>query len=132
MFLGFTNFYCCFIQGFSKIAKPLTLMLKIDSPSPSENFLNKMVEDDEVVKGSNCSGQNLAKSRKSKNHQNLAKSKKSNYLKLFKSKKVILYKSKILVNLILATNADTIGYLTSKAREAFTRLRQAFTKAPIL
>ena len=28
VFIGFTNFYQRFIQGFSKIAAPLTLMLK--------------------------------------------------------------------------------------------------------
>ena len=29
VFLGFANFYRCFIQGFSKIARPLTSMLRI-------------------------------------------------------------------------------------------------------
>ena len=63
--------------------------------NPSENSLNKMVEDDKVVGRSNNSGQSLAKSKKSKNHQILAK-----------SKKAILNKSEILVNLTMATNAD--------------------------
>ena len=75
-----------------------------------------MVKDDEVVGGSNNSGQNLAKSKKSKNHQNLAKFKKLNQPKLSKSKKAILNKSKILVNLTVATSASATGYLIPKAR----------------
>ena len=41
VFLGFANFYWRFIQGFSKIAAPLTSMLKTtgspDEPAPSKN-----------------------------------------------------------------------------------------------
>ena len=41
VFLGFANFYWRFIQGFSKIAAPLTSMLKTtespDKPAPSRN-----------------------------------------------------------------------------------------------
>ena len=91
-----------------------------------------MVEDDEVVGGSNNSGQNLAKSEKSKNHRILAKLKKLSHPNLSKSKKAILNKSEILVNSTVAATADATGYLTPKAREAFTQLRQAFTEAPIL
>ena len=91
-----------------------------------------MVEDDEVVGKSNDSGQNLAKLKKSKNCWILAKSKKSSYLKSSKSKKAILDKSEILRNLTMATNADATGYFISEAREAFTQLRQTFTKALIL
>ena len=35
MFLGLTNFYWPFIQGFSKIAAPVTLILKIATFSPT-------------------------------------------------------------------------------------------------
>ena len=101
--------------------------------NPSENPLNKIVEDDEVVGKSKDSGHILAESKKSKNHRILAKSKKAKHQpKSSKSKKAILDKSEISVNLTVATNADAMGYLTPKAREAFTQLRQAFTKAPIL
>ena len=92
-----------------------------------------MVEDNKVVGKNNNSGQklailkklkyhqNLAKSQNSKNYQNLAKSRKSNYHpKLSRSKKAILDKSKILVNLIVTTNAGTIKYFTLKARVSFT------------
>ena len=119
VFLGFANFYCCFIWGFSKIASPLTSMLR--TSNLSENSLNKMVEDDEVVDGSNNSGQNLAESKKSKNYQISAK-----------SRKAILNKIKISVNSTMAATADATGYLTPKARGAFTQLRQAFIEAPIL
>ena len=119
VFLGFANFYCCFIQGFSKIAGPITSILR--TSSPSENSLNKIVEDDKVVGGSNNSGQNLAKSKKSKNHRISAKSRKLNHQpKSSKSKKAILDKSEISVNLTVATNASAMGYLTSKARKAIT------------
>ena len=60
------------------------------------------------------------------------KSKKSSHPKLSKSKKAILDKSEISINSTVAANAEATGYLTPKAREAFTQLRQAFTKAPIL
>lgn len=43
-------------------------------------------------------------------------------------KKTILDKSDILVNLMVATNADTIEYLTTEAKVVFTCLGQAFTK----
>ena len=51
--------------------------------------------------------------------------------KLSKSKKAILNKSKILVNLIVVTNVDAIGYLILEAKKAFTQWRKAFTEAPI-
>ena len=118
MFLGFANFYCCFIQGFSKIAGPLTSILK--TSNSSKNFLNKIVEDDEVVGRSNNSGQNLAELKKLKNHPKLSKPKKPSHPKLSQSKKTILNKSEILVNSTVAVNADATRYLTPKARKAFT------------
>ena len=91
-----------------------------------------MVEDDEVIGGSNNLDQILAKSKKSKNHQISAKSRKAKHQpKLFKSKNAILDKFEILLNLTEATNANAMGYFIPEAREAFTRLRQAFTEAPI-
>ena len=123
MFLGFANFYRCFIRGFSKIARPLTLILKTGSINPSKNSLTKIVEDNKVVSRSNDSSQILAKSKKSKNCQILANFKKLSQLKLSKSKKAILDKSEILVNLTVATNAGATRYLTPKARKAFTQLK---------
>ena len=46
VFLGFANFYQRFIQGFSKIARPLTLMLK--TTQKAKNLLSLMAEDAEV------------------------------------------------------------------------------------
>ena len=91
-----------------------------------------MVEGDEVVGRSNDSGQNLAESKKLKNHRISAKPKKSSHSKLSKSKKTILKKAEISINSTMAANAGAIGYLIPKAREAFTQLKQTFTKAPIL
>ena len=65
IFLGFANFYRRFIQGFSKIAAPLTSMLKTTAGTPPRA-------------------------------------------------------------------ADNSSFLTSEAKLAFLRLRQAFTEAPIL
>ena len=71
VFLGFANFYRCFIQKFSKIAAPLTSMLKTTASSP-----------DDAEKTSKALGNS--------------------------------------------------NFLTTKAKLAFSRLRQAFIKAPIL
>lgn len=68
IFLGFANFYHCFIWDFSKIAIPLTLMLKIFS------FLSKIQLDkiangvnDKVVEDGNRSGGTTFISKKLKN-----------------------------------------------------------------
>ncbi len=40
VFLGFTNFYRRFIQGFSRLAAPLTSILKtISAAGPAENLI---------------------------------------------------------------------------------------------
>ena len=80
VFIGFANFYRRFIQGFSKIAAPLTSMLKTSSTASTPS---QKLRDDEALN---------EKSSKSKNP----------------------------------------AFLTADARQAFTRLRQAFTEAPIL
>ena len=52
VFFGFANFYWRFIQGFSKIAKPLTSMLR--TTQSAENLSLSMAEDAEF--SSVCSG----------------------------------------------------------------------------
>lgn len=51
MFLGFANFYRQFIQGFSKIAGPLTSMLRTSPNNSSEDSLTSedVAKEDEVV-----------------------------------------------------------------------------------
>ena len=145
VFLGFANFYRRFIQGFSKIAAPLTSMLKTtNEPAPSRNDGSRSASSrnnnsrpafgrndgngevdgfggdsvEHAKKSGNPKGQNLAKSRKS------SKSKKS---KGEKSKKPP--KSGNSPNFGVTETGPS--FLTPKARIAFNRLRLAFTKAPI-
>ena len=61
VFIGFANFYLRFIQGFSKIAAPLTSMLKT-SPQPAGALPATTVDDSEVI---GSSGENEGKSAKS-------------------------------------------------------------------
>ena len=61
VFIGFANFYRRFIQGFSKIAIPLTSMLKM-SPQPTGALPATTVDNSKVV---GSSGRNEGKSAKS-------------------------------------------------------------------
>ena len=62
VFLGFANFYQCFIQGFSKIAGPLISMLKITRSA--KNSLSSIAEDAEVgsIGGGYCENETVKKS----------------------------------------------------------------------
>ena len=104
VFIGFANFYQQFIGGFSKIAAPLTTMLKTIR---SSNLLQKD-DDDEVVGGGG--------------DRNLFKS-KSNSKKLENAKSVVQTH-------LDATGEPT--FLIPNTRKTFNQLRQAFTEAPIL
>lgn len=79
---------------------------------------------------SSSKGNNLGKSlSKSKNATILAKPRElKNSSKLFKFKKTILDKFKIMINLIVA---NILGFLTAKARVFFTYLREIFIKVLI-
>ena len=61
VFIGFANFYRRFIQGFSKIAVPFTLMLKI-SPQLTSTLLATDVDNSKVIGNSDKNKRKLAKS----------------------------------------------------------------------
>lgn len=56
VFLGFANFYWCFIQGINQIAAPLTLMLKTIEVELSAEDLGSVSEGSTVdeVDGDSC------------------------------------------------------------------------------
>ena len=62
VFIGFANFYWWYIQGFSRIAAPLSSMLKT---TRSSNLAPKKLGADEVVGNGEADDKNLSK--KSKN-----------------------------------------------------------------
>ena len=132
VFLGFANFYWRFIQGFSRIAAPLTSILKTtespNEPAPSRNNGSKPASgrndgDGEIDKIGGDGVEHAKKSGKSKDQ------KTSKSQKLAKSGKNSS-KCKNSPNFD-ATEAGP-SFLTPKARSAFNRLRLAFTKALIL
>ena len=129
VFLGFANFYWQFMQGFSKIAAPLTLMLKTNG---SSNVSRHEVgnSDGEVVRfGIGGGGEEFTKkSRK------LSKSLKLSKLGNLKGKN--LAKSKKPPKNGNSPNFDTkevgLSFLTPEARAAFMSLWLAFFEALIL
>ena len=87
VFLGFANFYQQFIQGFSRIAAPLTSMLKTtgspDEPAPSRNDDSRPAsgrnDGDGEVDGFGVGGNGVEHAKKSR---------KSKSKKMFKSQKL--------------------------------------------
>ena len=110
VFIGFAIFYRRFIKGFSRIAAPLTSILKTpaNQSDTTADGLDGSTAGDVDVDGFG-SGSN-EKSAKSKSG-NSAKSKKSPGN---------------------SGATEEPKFLTSNAREAFNHLKQAFTEAPIL
>ena len=131
VFLGFANFYRQFIQGFSKIAAPLTSMLKMTG-SPDISGPEVGNGNGEVVEfGVGGDGGNELAKKSGKLSKGLKSPKSGN------SKRKNLTKSG--KNLSKSGNSPNFGatetglsFLTPKARSAFNRLRLAFIKAPIL
>ncbi len=121
MFFGFANFYRRFIKGFSKIEAPLISMLKTTAASSeaSPEATGKVTEETENEVGdrdrAKISGVKLLGGKNSKNSTKVQNSAKSKVSK--------------------ATSPETAPearfFLTPESRLAFTRLRLAFTKAPI-
>ena len=122
VFLGFANFYWRFIQGFSRIAAPLTSMLKTSgstepSTRPGEGVVGVGGDSRAGRDGIDGSGMDdvevdggeVEVDEVGKKGRKTSKSKKS-------------------------SKSKTVGsdFLTLGAKLAFTELRQAFLKAPIL
>ena len=138
VFLGFANFYRRFIKGFSRIAAPLTSILKTTNKSaPSRN--------DGSRSASSRNNNSRPASRKNDGEgevngfggsmEHAKKLGKSKGQKTFKSRKL----AKSGKNSSKSGNSSNFGttesrpsFLTPGAKEAFNCLWLAFTKTPIL
>ena len=108
MFLGFANFFQHFIQGFSKIAALLTLLLKTTRSLEKLALKAFKAGNNKVVGGGSGRADEII--------INLSKNKKSK-------------------KLMRVPNIRAIGkpnFLISNAKKTFNHLRLAFTKALIL
>ena len=150
VFLGFANFYLRFIQGFSKIAALLILMLKttrsLDKPAFNRNDSNKSTSSrndnskpvsrknngNNEVDGFSVGGNSVKYAKKS---EKLFKSRKSKSEKMSKSRNLAKSEKKLSKS-GNSTNFDATEdkpkFLTPNTRTAFNRLRLAFTEASIL
>ncbi len=112
IFLGFTNFYRRFIRNFSRIAAPLTSILRTtEKEALSTQAIENEKNQDAPSAAGGANGGNVGRSIKNLSTAiKSAKSKKPNFAK---------------------ANSGT-DFLTLEAKEAFIHLRKAFTEAPIL
>ena len=105
VFIGFVNFYQCFIRGFSKIATPLISMLKTTRSSEKSAPRAFKAGNNKVVEG----GGN------------------ETVVNLFKNEK-----SRKLTHMPNIGATEEPNFLIPNAKKAFNYLRLAFIKAPIL
>ena len=103
VFIGFANFYRRFIQGFNRIAAPLTSMLKTTESSEESAPKTFRADDDEFVGGGGSRANEIVRnsSRKSMRVPNIGATGEPNFL-------------------------------TPDAKKAFNQLQLAFIKTPIL
>ncbi len=120
VFLGFVNFYRRFIRNFSRIATPLTSMLRTTNESTRDETQSTQAENQDVSGAADRAGGG----RVGGSFENLSIAVKS-----AKSKKPKLTKSK---NSDLARANSTTDFLTPEAKKAFIHLRKTFTETPIL
>ena len=106
VFLGFANFYCCFIQGFSRIAASLTSMLRMSSTPTS--VMQKSINLVDEFGGGNR-GENQAKTSVSTKRPTRPDYPSFDHI-----------------------SHAVSNYLTPDAKKTFDQLRQAFTEALIL
>ena len=121
VFLGFANFYQRFIQGFSKIARPLTSMLKTLSLTGSSTISQSIdVSDEDEVDESGGNGINLS------NPSMSTRSTGADYLTSEDAKRGGGNTNKCVKS---ARGSD---YPTPAAKKTFNHLVHAFTQAFIL
>ena len=118
VFLGFANFYYCFIQVFSRIAAPLTAMLKMNPTltSVTQKLMNLV---DKFSRG-DCGENKAWKTSVSTKRPTGADYPSFNYI------------SHVVSNFVSNSAKNISNYLIPNAKKAFDQLCQAFTKVPIL
>ena len=109
VFIGFANFYRCFIRGFSRIAALLTFLLKTIKSSDESASKAFRADGNKVVSGGGSGRANGTVVNSSKNEKSRNSTRVPN---------------------IGATGEP--NFLTPDAKKAFNHLRLAFIKAPIL
>ena len=120
VFLGFANFYCQFIQGFSRIAAPQTSILKTSGSTESKTRPGE----GGVRVGDNRAGRGGSKLDGSELCDDEVDSSEVEDVEVGEK---VQEKSKS-----KNSSKSTSDFHTPGAKLAFTKLRQAFLKAPIL
>ena len=115
VFLGFANFYCCFIQGFSRIAAPLISMFKMSRISTTPKLMNLVDEFGRGDRGENEARRASASAKGPTGADYLS----SNHV------------SYTVSNIVRNSAKNVSNYLIPNAKRAFDQLRQAFIKVLI-
>ena len=118
VFLGFANFYCCFLQSFSRIAAPPTSMLKISSIviSATQKLMDLVYEFGEIHHSENEARKTSASTKEPTG---------ADYL-------FFDYVSRAISIFVSNSAKNVSNYLTPDTKRAFDQLYQAFTEALIL